>query len=109
MRYTQGVALPTHLLYADDILVFCKALVQNIRNLRDALNYYGWLSGQLVNWGKKEVFFRDGVPINHRTELVGLIRVCIGKLPFNYLGALLFWGKPKAANLQVLLDATLAK
>lgn len=44
-----GVAVPSTLLYADDILIFCEATKDNILLIRDIFNQYGAASGQLVS------------------------------------------------------------
>lgn len=44
-HYTNGVSLPTHLLYADDILIFCRASLWNVHNLRATLDLYMSLLG----------------------------------------------------------------
>lgn len=49
MRYTNNVLFPSHMFYADDILLFCTATLKNMRMIRDTFLCYGNLSGQKVN------------------------------------------------------------
>lgn len=59
MSYCRGMALPTHILYADDILIFCTGLKSNIRCLLRIFTDYSEASGQLINYDKttyKKVF-----------------------------------------------------
>ncbi|KAK2646630.1 hypothetical protein Ddye_021825 [Dipteronia dyeriana] len=42
---------PTHLLYADDILIFCNGTQKNLKNIMGAFRDYGYISGQFVNCG----------------------------------------------------------
>ncbi|KAI9157503.1 hypothetical protein LWI28_023591 [Acer negundo] len=41
---------PTHLLYADDVLIFCRGTQKNLKHIMGAFRDYGDISGQLVNW-----------------------------------------------------------
>jgi hypothetical protein len=47
----------THLLFADDSLIFIGATVQSAARLNEILNMYHQASGQLVNRAKSSVFF----------------------------------------------------
>ena len=42
----------THLLYADDSLIFCEAEVTQIRHIRAILTIFEGISGLHVNWQK---------------------------------------------------------
>lgn len=52
-----NVRLPLSLLYADDILVFCKATRENVLMLSDIFDQYGNTSGQVVGPAKSRVVF----------------------------------------------------
>lgn len=49
----RGSLAPTHLLYADDILVFCKGTASSLQNLMDFFEAYGQAAGQVINKSKK--------------------------------------------------------
>lgn len=49
MTYSRGANMPTHLFYADDMLLFCKATSRNIREIKHALEMYGNMSEKHVN------------------------------------------------------------
>ena len=57
----RGFSAPTHLLYADDVLIFCRGTVRNLKNIMLAFEFYGKISGQLVNWGKSSIYFGSSV------------------------------------------------
>lgn len=52
-----GVLVPSTLLYADDIMIFCKANTDNVLLLRDIFVQYGEASGQFVSPNKSKGFF----------------------------------------------------
>ncbi|XP_057800164.1 uncharacterized protein LOC131015756 [Salvia miltiorrhiza] len=109
MTMKRGSIFPTHLLYADDILVFCKASTGNATTIQNILSFYGSLSGQSYNAAKSYVYFSDKVP-NHLRRAVGRIMdFKKGALPFTYLGVPLFVGRVHANVLRPIHDKIVNK
>ena len=52
MASPQGFLTPSHILYADDIFIFCRADSKSLRNLSYFLKTYDDFSGQYVNNSK---------------------------------------------------------
>ena len=44
----------SHLLYADDTLIFCDAKTEQVSNIRVVLVIFEAISGLAVNWGEKQ-------------------------------------------------------
>ena len=59
MASPQGYLTPFHILYADDIFVFCRAENKSLRNLSIILKIYGDFYGQYVNNSKSSFFSMD--------------------------------------------------
>ncbi|KAH6763459.1 hypothetical protein C2S52_020892 [Perilla frutescens var. hirtella] len=55
------MSFPTHILYADDVIVFCKATGRNIKNIAALLGKYASSSGQYCNPSKSRFFLGRGV------------------------------------------------
>ncbi|KAM6552088.1 hypothetical protein CsatB_001896 [Cannabis sativa] len=51
----------THLMFADDIILFSEASIREARTLLDCLNSYCQCSGQSISFPKSSVFFSRGV------------------------------------------------
>ncbi|KAI9187344.1 hypothetical protein LWI28_027039 [Acer negundo] len=49
ISYPRGFLAPTHLIYADDVLIFCRGTQNNLKHIMGAFRDYGDISGQLVN------------------------------------------------------------
>ena len=47
----------THLLFADDSLLFCRATIQKCQKILDILDTYARCSGQQINKSKTTIFF----------------------------------------------------
>ncbi|KAK3217931.1 hypothetical protein Dsin_011901 [Dipteronia sinensis] len=106
---TRGFSAPTHLLYVDDVLIFYRGTVRNLKNIMSAFEVYGNISCQLVNWVKSSIYFRSSVSPSRIGRLQSLVGMQIGQLPFSYLRVPLFRGKPKKSLLQPIADKILSK
>ena len=51
----------SHLLYADDTLLFCKAIPDQLTHLRWILMWFDALSGLRINLTKSEIFLAEGI------------------------------------------------
>lgn len=94
---------PSHILYADDIMIFCKGTAANIHALTDLFINYSQVSEQFVNPQKSLIFARSISPLR-LTNISHQIGFNIGTLPFTYLGVPIFKGKPKTFHLQPITD-----
>ena len=76
--------LISHLLFADDTLIFCDADPTQLAHLRFVFLWYEAVSGLRINLGKSEM-----VPVGevHNVEDLALILGCkVAPLPMKYLG-----------------------
>ncbi|XP_057775017.1 uncharacterized protein LOC130993994 [Salvia miltiorrhiza] len=109
MQFNRGVSFPTHLFYADDILIFCKATKTNAKTLHKILEYYGNMSGQTFSPMKSHIYFSDKVMANTKRQVSRHLPLATGSLPFTYLGVPIFRGKPKASHLRSIHDRIINK
>ena len=103
MASPQGYITHSHILYVDDIFVFCKADNKNLRNLSVFLKIYGDFSGQYVNNSKSSFYTMDNCT-RFVTKIQRILSCSHGCLPFTYLGVPIFVGVPKCRFLQPLAD-----
>jgi len=95
--------IPTHVLYADDIMIFCTGLKSNIRELLSIFKRYSEVSGQIINNAKSRFFTGDmsGARTNMIANMLGF---SLGAVPFQYLGCPIFKGKPKVIHFHMITD-----
>jgi len=103
MNATKQLYIPSHCLYADDILIFCKATLSNVRNITQLFELYGQYSRQLVN-AQKSKFYSGALPLSRIYTITSITGFSHGSIPFSYLRILLFKGKPKAIHLRPIVD-----
>ena len=76
----------SHLLFADDNLLFFKANRKSAEAIKEALNNYCRASGQQVNMDKSSIHFAKGVGGSIREEIKVLLDVHNEALSEKYLG-----------------------
>ncbi|XP_019447216.1 PREDICTED: uncharacterized protein LOC109350434 [Lupinus angustifolius] len=99
---------PSHVLYVDDILIFCKGAKKELLCLKQLVLDYPQVSGQQINTQKCRFYVINASARTTQSisSLLGFVR---GSLPFTYVGVHLFQGKPKRCHLQPNADRILAK
>lgn len=109
MAATREVAALSHLLYVNDVLLFCKAFTCNICCISDAFAEYGELFGQLVNWEKSFLYTRINVSTSRCNFFLNLFCMKCSGLLFVYLDVLLFQGAPTISHLSPIVDRILTQ
>ncbi|XP_019418611.1 PREDICTED: uncharacterized protein LOC109329402 [Lupinus angustifolius] len=104
----KGLQTPSHILYADDILLFCKGKKAELCELKKLLKDYAEASGQHVNNSKCKFYTASSSP-RKMASLTSYLGFSVGSLPVLYLGIPLFKGRPKKIHLQPIADKILAK
>ncbi|KAL0013557.1 hypothetical protein SO802_000626 [Lithocarpus litseifolius] len=95
---------PTHLLFADDFLLFCKATMDECGRVLDILKDYEEALGQKINKTKTALFFSkatDAAIKNNIKEAWGVPEIMQYK---KYLGLPSFVGKGKKASFNYIKE-----
>lgn len=94
----KNVMVPSHILYANDVLIFYKCKISNIKNLISLFKDRAAIFGQVVNCGKS--FIYSGSMLSSSLNiLVNLSEFQKSSTPFIYFGVPVFKHKPKRAIL----------
>ncbi|KAL6202102.1 hypothetical protein ACLB2K_025813 [Fragaria x ananassa] len=94
---------PSHVLFADDVIVFCRGNRRNLSRIMRFFNEYGRVSGQVINKGKSQVFIGNSIH-SRRHSISNFLGIPLGSAPFMYLGAPIFYGKPRASYFHQIVD-----
>lgn len=95
--------MPSHMLYADGVMIFCRGTQKNFQSLMVLFQQYGNVSGQLINPSKSN-FYSGTISNRMQASIAGILGFSIGRLPFTYLGIPIFKGKPRTIHLQPIAD-----
>ncbi|TXG69366.1 hypothetical protein EZV62_004301 [Acer yangbiense] len=99
-----GAPLVSHLLYADDILIFANGGKRSIRNLVKALETYEKWSGQRINKDKSAIFPSKYISSARKRDLLRVTGFREGYFLVTYLGAPLVYGKLSSRILEPLVE-----
>ncbi|KAE8657874.1 hypothetical protein F3Y22_tig00116976pilonHSYRG00014 [Hibiscus syriacus] len=94
----------THLLYADDSLLFVKNSAAEVHKVKSILAKYEKASGQKVNYEKSSIYFSPNTPAVDRRTFLSELGVVEATYPGNYLGLPLAVGKGKRATFNFIRD-----
>ena len=103
IKASRSAYIPSHCVYADDLMVFCKGKQSSLEALKDLFTRYAGCSRQVMNLSKSSIF-AGGVSEARLNNMKVLLGFSIGTLPFTYLSAPIFKGRPKKIHLQLIAD-----
>ncbi|XP_026378414.1 uncharacterized protein LOC113272831 [Papaver somniferum] len=90
----------SHLLFADDCMIFCKANLIEAQNIMKNLQLFGSTSGQLINFNKSGVFFSKNTNPSLIPKISGSMGVQVLQLDDKYLGSPLFTHRSKISSFK---------
>ncbi|XP_074305719.1 uncharacterized protein LOC141640939 [Silene latifolia] len=96
------------LMFADDLLLFCKGDITSIMVLLRTFATFSKASGLQMSKGKSNVYF-NGVPAEVRADIVQFSGCSEGTLPFKYLGVPIKPSKLTIKDCQPLIDKVLER
>ena len=98
----------THLMFADDLVIICKASPLSVKILMAAFQHFTECSGLQANMLKSQIVF-GGASTSVRDECMALIGFTEGKLPFTYLGLPITASKLSKVECMTLVEKITAK
>ena len=98
---TKDIGL-SHLIFADDIFLFCRGDVASVTCLNEGLSLFSSLSGLVPSWHKSSCFF-SAVDASTQSEILRVTGFQGGSLPITYLGLPLITSKLSARDCQPLI------
>lgn len=99
---------PSHMLYANDVLVFCKGNKTGLDALMHLFQEYGSASSQYLTPSKCR-FYSSSISVVKSSRIANALGFSASSLPFSYLGVSIFKGKPRRSHLQPITDRILSK
>ncbi|GMI90448.1 hypothetical protein HRI_002714100 [Hibiscus trionum] len=94
----------THLLFADDSLIFGEATTRGASNLKQLLQEYSECSGQLINYDKSRLFFSSNVHDDNHADVKHVLNVDHTSCLDKYFGLPSIVGQNKREAFQHLLE-----
>jgi hypothetical protein len=99
----------SHLLFADDVIIFSRANVNEAEVVLNCLNTYSSWSGQRINMSKSAVFFSRNCRSNSKAAINRILNLAQIPACSKYLGIPLFMHRKKHDSFVELKDRIFAK
>ncbi|XP_026383840.1 uncharacterized protein LOC113279362 [Papaver somniferum] len=94
---------PTHLFFADDIMIYCKGNIKSLRNLVALLGSYQRASGQTVSRAKSKIYYGGG-SLRRRAIIADFLGMPIVTFPDRYLGVIVILGAVKYHHIANVVE-----
>ncbi|MCH79708.1 ribonuclease H protein, partial [Trifolium medium] len=104
VKIALGAPEISHLLFADDSLMFCRASTDEVSILSNIIHTYQGASGQPVNLNKSEMVFSKGTTEETKRDISRLLPMQILDHFSKYLGMPTFVGRSKARVFNYIQD-----
>ena len=105
IKLCRSASAISHLLYADDSLLFTEASTAGFSVVSQVLQKYSDLSGQIINFQKSSIIFSPNVPHNDKLRLSRTIDIPFTGRLGKYLGTWVDPGRNKSLIYQHVLNA----
>lgn len=94
----------SHLLFADDSLLFCRATQNEVQVISETLQLYAKASGQCINMEKSSIYFSGNTTDNHKEFIKNALGVKEVERFESYLGLPTLVGRSKYHTFSYLKD-----
>ncbi|KAL9690575.1 hypothetical protein QQ045_010979 [Rhodiola kirilowii] len=95
-------------MFANDVIIFAKALPRSLVRIKEALNTFRNWSGLIISEEKSAIYF-GGCSESEESLLASGASFHRGQLPFNYLGVPLQGKRLKGTDFNVIIDKMTSK
>lgn len=108
-KLRRNVQSISHLLFADDMLVFSNGRLKSFRCLRGLLQSYERSSGQQINLEKSSIYVSKSITGQKLSRIQHLLGCQVKEFPFTYLGAPLYRGRCKEVYFERIFQIVTSK
>lgn len=99
----------SHLFFADDTLLFCRAELREVQEIKNILDRYERASGQKINHENTTIFFGKSIPMSSKSAIKNFLGVPKIKEYEKYLGLTAVVGKNKRASFNYIKERVWGK
>ena len=104
IKIARSCASISHLLFADDLILFAKATSSEEIILNSCLESYSRCSGQSINISKSSIHFSKNTTTSTINNISGIFPFKIASIFSKYLGLPLSFGKSKSTVFKDILE-----
>ncbi|CAN1325525.1 LINE-1 reverse transcriptase homolog [Linum perenne] len=104
IRLNPRCPILSHVMFADDTVIFGKAEPKEMKRITEVLRTYCIISGQTVNENKSAMFFSSNTPQERKIEIAAYLNIDLSRSLGNYLGLPAEWGRSKSEAFNFMLE-----
>jgi len=93
-----------NLMFADDSIIFCRAMGGEVDVINEVLQTYANASGQCINMEKSLVYFSSNAQQGQKAKIVSMLGVKVVEIFESYLGMPTLVGRTEYQNFSYLKD-----
>ncbi|CAM8920955.1 unnamed protein product [Rhodiola kirilowii] len=109
VKICKNAPIVTHLMFADDCMLFLKARAESVAWIRDILKNYEEVSGQKINYMKSEGVCSKGVADAFKDKVKDRLQVSLVDSHSVYLGLPLIFSNKKVEMFRMIEERALKK
>jgi hypothetical protein len=109
IRMSKNNSPISHLLFADDLIIFAKATSSEATVIKSCLDTYCSWSGQAINFSKSSILFSKNTEGSTINSIQGILPLKITSSASYYLGLPIVIGKSKREAFQPILSKLMGK
>lgn len=109
MKINRHCPILSHILFADDAILFVRAELKECCVVKNILKQYGEASGQLINFEKSGILFSSNMCATDKQLLCDYLNISPMKGDSKYLGLPSFWGRSKSEAYTFLVEKAFRK
>lgn len=94
----------THLMYADDVILFTKCSHQGLTSIQSVIHTFCQATGQFVNYSKSSLIFSKSATPLHKQAVCSFLQIPEASNDLIYLGMRLPFGRSKSQLFQYLIS-----
>ncbi|KAL4347465.1 hypothetical protein GQ457_17G009390 [Hibiscus cannabinus] len=94
----------SHLLFADDCLIFSQADGKNCQSIMKIIKLFSDATGQAVNFEKSAIFFSPNLDPQSQRSICEILKIKPMEKDCKYLGILAMWGRGKKEALSFIRE-----
>uniref|UniRef100_A0A803P2Y2 Reverse transcriptase domain-containing protein n=1 Tax=Cannabis sativa TaxID=3483 RepID=A0A803P2Y2_CANSA len=103
-KVANGAPVVSHMLFADDCFLYCKATEREVTNVQQMLQIFANASGQRVNFGKSSAFFSSNTTSHMKATICDRLGIREAEENSKYLGLPSSIGRNKTAAFSFVVD-----
>ena len=109
IKIAQNCSSISHLLFADDLILFAKAISSEANILKSILDQYCSWSGQAINISKSSIHFSKNTASSTINSISSILPYKRALISSKYLGLPHFFGKSKSVAFKDILEKVYGK